>query len=773
MNEEDVPSLPVATLAELLKHWARVAAKGAAAHAGLVGAFHAGSGPRADGQRSVGAWLSRFTRCTPAAGRGQVAAAFKFRRHPHVRQALADGTLTESYGRWIAEAVERFPAEDREAVEGILVEAASSGATLDDLVTIATAALRRLRPSGLEDEAARRHGERNLTVSKTLGGAGRINGDLTAEATALTETVIESLAVKAGPEDTRTKAQRRHDALVEAFRRLTYSGLLPERGGSKPQVKVDMDLATLLSLPGSAQAEEEWIEHATAQLTRDRLKHTGTGTGTRANADAQAEDEDEDEDVRALLLLDETPGDYVPENAPENAPENGSASDQANAPAPAPAPDQANARTENATVPDPAHGSEIENASAPHPANTSGTEGPPASHAPKPPALDPANTSAAENQPAAVPDPANLSRAGNAPARLPANAPAAALDPANPPEPEHPPTRHPANAFAFDIANGSGAGRGNRMADGLPKPAHDPVNRSQNEAVTGTVNGPLRQPAGDPWDTSLSGSVNGPHGTAQPPLPGLGSGASLHGVGPIGNGLAGALACDSVITPVVTAAIDLDALAKMTEQWLAHYLPRHPAGPTSEEPWSPNGDRDHRCERPPGEAAHHAAGGSGGPPGRSSGAVTDVLGEEHLAELHRGMLRWAIQVLSGPGGLASYLRTRRLAGPLATPSIVLDAGADGRTVPAALERLVRRRDRQCRFPGCDHPAALSQVHHITPRSRNGPTALWNLLTLCSFHHLIAVHTWGWNIRLNADGTTTATAPDGRTLNEHDPPRRAA
>jgi hypothetical protein len=49
------------------------------------------------------------------------------------------------------------------------------------------------------------------------------------------------------------------------------------------------------------------------------------------------------------------------------------------------------------------------------------------------------------------------------------------------------------------------------------------------------------------------------------------------------------------------------------------------------------------------------------------------------------------------------------------------------------------------------------------------SALSNLLTLCSFHHLIAVHTWGWIICLNPDGTTTATGPDRRVLHETDPP----
>jgi hypothetical protein len=45
---------------------------------------------------------------------------------------------------------------------------------------------------------------------------------------------------------------------------------------------------------------------------------------------------------------------------------------------------------------------------------------------------------------------------------------------------------------------------------------------------------------------------------------------------------------------------------------------------------------------------------------------------------------------------------------------------------------------------------------------------------CPFHHLIAVHRWGWTITLHADGTATATSPDGqRTLHSHGPPTAAA
>jgi hypothetical protein len=145
----------------------------------------------------------------------------------------------------------------------------------------------------------------------------------------------------------------------------------------------------------------------------------------------------------------------------------------------------------------------------------------------------------------------------------------------------------------------------------------------------------------------------------------------------------------------------------------------------------------------------------------------------------------AADALSGPGGLAAQLRTDLLRtgpdrGPLAlhrepltSVSLPLDVGPAAETIPAHLRRAVTSRHPHCAFPGCAQPASVCDIHHIIPRSRGGPTSLDNLLTMCVFHHKIAIHRWGWTIRLNPDGTTTAIGPDGRTLHSHRPPRQAA
>jgi hypothetical protein len=103
-------------------------------------------------------------------------------------------------------------------------------------------------------------------------------------------------------------------------------------------------------------------------------------------------------------------------------------------------------------------------------------------------------------------------------------------------------------------------------------------------------------------------------------------------------------------------------------------------------------------------------------------------------------------------------------------SLPLDVGKVTHTVPPCQRRAVIARDRRCAVAGCGVRAQACHVHHIKPRSQGGTTSLNNLVLLCAFHHLIAIHRWGWTIALNGDGTTTFTSPDGkRVLRSHGPP----
>lgn len=157
--------------------------------------------------------------------------------------------------------------------------------------------------------------------------------------------------------------------------------------------------------------------------------------------------------------------------------------------------------------------------------------------------------------------------------------------------------------------------------------------------------------------------------------------------------------------------------------------------------------------------------------GRTDGTAGARLGLAYARDL---IARNAVVLLSGPEGLAARLRAATLAGPAASISLPLDIGAGTETIPPHLRRAVTLRDRHCAFPGCEQPPPACQVHHLIPVSDGGPTRLDNLVLCCPFHHLIAIHQWGWQLILNADGTTTAISPERcRILHSHGPPATAA
>jgi Domain of unknown function (DUF222)/HNH endonuclease len=201
--------------------------------------------------------------------------------------------------------------------------------------------------------------------------------------------------------------------------------------------------------------------------------------------------------------------------------------------------------------------------------------------------------------------------------------------------------------------------------------------------------------------------------------------------------------CDAQIVPVVTGRVDPGVLDRLAAA-LLHGTPAHPAA--SDQAATPDQATD-----------------------------TTAARQARVERAARKMIvKAAADLLSGPGGLASYLRTRLAPGTVASVSLPLDVGALTETIPVHLRRAVAVRDRGCRFPGCDQPVMACQPHHIIPRAEGGPTCLTNLMLLCTFHHLIAVHRWGWGIVLHPDGSVTATGPGGdKTLHSHGPPSQAA
>ena len=596
----DAASLGTAAQAEALIGLERAEAQHTAARARILAAFTAQQGYEADGYYGAASWLRAITRVTKGAAAAATGWARRLDAHPVIAAALAQGQLPVSLARLICDWTDKLPGDLRDDGDGILLAAVLGGADQHDLARLAREMLDRAQTSPDRDSDG--FEERALWLGTTFGGAGRLHADLTPACAAALTVVLDALGQKAGPEDTRTAAQRRHDAVEEACRRLISGQMIPGRDGQPPHLSVHIDLGDLRRPPGGSALERSWTPAKAA---------AGPGSAYLTGPAAEAAACDA---VLTTIVTGQIDWQVL---------------------------DQLT------TVWLTAHGH---------------------GHAGSPP----------DDHPAGPPESqADGPRDDHAHGRPDDHAHGPRDDHAESQAEDHP--DGPRDDHAHGRPDDHAHGPRDDQADGRPE------NRDVNQPAARTGHPPGSGP----------GTGHGPFpGPGPGEVPGTGHG---HGTGP----------------GEVTAAA---------------------------------GDRD--C------------------------GIAGCL-EATRRRLQATILRWSLDLLSGPGGLASQLRGTVLGAPFNTLSQPLDLGRTTRTIPPHLRTAVIQRDKHCQFPGCTQPPSVCDVHHLIPWANGGPTSLANLRLLCRFHHLVVIHRWRWTITCHPDGTTTATAPDGRTLHSHGPPRQAA
>ena len=425
--------------------------------------------------------------------------------HPQVAAALAAGEMPESVARTICSWTGKLPEDCRPAADAILLTAARparAGADLRGLAELAAEIYARSLPEDADPGKDRDQAleDRSVRLETTFGGAGVLTGELTPEYAAVVGAVLDALSAPVGAQDTRTCAQRYHDGLQEAMRRLVAAGLLPERAGQPVKVVAHISLADLMVLDGSSALQEQWTA-----------------------------------DVRAAWA---------------------------------------------------------------------------------------------------------------------------------------------ARRAAASVSGGDGGA----------------------------------------W---LDGDA------------------------------ATAMACDAAMTPVVTGDVNPAALEDLVRLCVdLDRLRHHGSGDGTGQD---SGGQDNIGD-----------GGQGAPRPDTTRA---------WEALEQAIIGKAVDLVPGPGGLASFLRRRQLGARLAGPSLPLDVGVS-RDIPAAIRHAVILRDQHCRWTGgCDQPAAACEVHHLTHEADGGKTSVRDCILFCTFHHQVTIHQMGWTVVLNPDGTTTAWNKDRtKVLRSHSPRR---
>lgn len=145
--------------------------------------------------------------------------------------------------------------------------------------------------------------------------------------------------------------------------------------------------------------------------------------------------------------------------------------------------------------------------------------------------------------------------------------------------------------------------------------------------------------------------------------------------------------------------------------------------------------------------------------GRSGGQkphLAVVVNAEALKGTQAGELDWVGPV---PGETV-----RRLACDCAVSLLVVDehgkvvfGSEERRVLSPAQRRAIEKRDRHCRFPGCDRPVAWTDGHHLKHWADGGPTELDNVYLFCRPHHRL-LHEGGWRAVKESDGELRALPP---------------
>jgi hypothetical protein len=284
----DATRLAAETQAACLRDLERTDAAATAARASFLSAFTTGKGYSADADYSARVWLMHKTGITRSAAASHTAWARRYGTHPRVIAALAAGELSESYGRTICQWTDRLPEKYREESDELLVTAAAAGLGLADLSALFAEMYQRARSDLPDEDPATGFVDRGVRLETTFQGAGVLTGDLTPECAAVVAKVLDALSAPAGKDDDRTKAQRYHDALAEAMRRLVAADLVPERAGQPVKVWAHISLADLMLLDADSALQEQWTEHVRARWAAHRAaaSETGANDGVWLDGDA-------------------------------------------------------------------------------------------------------------------------------------------------------------------------------------------------------------------------------------------------------------------------------------------------------------------------------------------------------------------------------------------------------------------------------------------------------------------------------------------------------
>ncbi len=187
------------------------------------------------GYRSPAAWLVDATRESYGLCTLTLSMAKRIIEMPLIRAAFHAGDLAETGLRLLTEAWAPSITDEFARDEAMLLGWATS-LPAKDLALLLDTWRMQVDPDREERTAQERFDQRSVHLSKLLDGVGRLDGTMDTEGYRLLHEAIRALS-RPTDDETRTAAQRRHDALVQ-MAKITLQSFTPEPGQkrNKPTV---------------------------------------------------------------------------------------------------------------------------------------------------------------------------------------------------------------------------------------------------------------------------------------------------------------------------------------------------------------------------------------------------------------------------------------------------------------------------------------------------------------------------------------------------------
>jgi hypothetical protein len=257
-----------AELGHLLREIGRVSARADARRSEAIAEAERSDAARQEGFTSTTAWLSSLTGEPAPICRSQIAVAEALEQMPETREAFGAGEVSESRVKLLAQAQALAP-EAFARDEGNLVAQIGS-ASAKRAPQVLAAWKQTTDPQTAQAQLDRLHDLRALHLSPAWTGMLHLSGDLDPESGLTVLAALRSLSEAANldPQDARTPAQCRADALVEICR-----GYLHGQGAGarrRPHVLVTIPWNTLRTGQGAIDTEAGTLSaQAARRLTCD------------------------------------------------------------------------------------------------------------------------------------------------------------------------------------------------------------------------------------------------------------------------------------------------------------------------------------------------------------------------------------------------------------------------------------------------------------------------------------------------------------------------